>query len=824
MPHGQRERNADHRDKRRISHSDVREIFPSGPYRSYEGKDYRDNPDGNVGFDGRREPSEEASDAMRAAQHAVARQAASPTQHQPDYRYDGTPLKRSRRGPVQQRLAGLPSAPSSAEDATDSWRLGGQDDRKHLPSQVQHPNNLAEASDSEDGLGSEGLTSQLPSRGRDVPKDGYDEPDANRRQSFDKGSDALFVHHQAADSNYSTSSNILPVLDSRDACRPSLVSPYWDTSVFDANRMDRGPRKDASPRSQTWNGSYPESDRDLNKVSEPDGKDSRGVSNFKAWAAMSSDDRNKRVVEFAERGDKQLPPLPPPLSNPTDGRRSIPRSSTANHARFDIQDEEDFAKIFDRRLFNEASKPLDKDLKDCFNSVSKTSRKLAFDILLPYIKNRTELEEENIALRKIAETHEEELNSKISTYEIMLSAQSQELKGEKDREIEELEKARSKEYGEVLAEKDKEIAQLTKDWTQANADLEEKHRNFEGLKIKIAQKDTELDSHRDSIERRDKQIRAYEDALVRKESLNAQQEKDIVSKAREIEKHELQLRELCRESDDKLRRLKDKAAQEKAEQEAAKEAAVRSVMQEANEEMSEQEAHHQIIVKELEADLENYRQSSEERSRRLEAEHLVEMQSTRIDHAAIVQRMQNDLDEAKDAMAVKSAEHNALVHELQKEHNAVVVKLKRSTQEALEQIEKDHHLATAKIHQDRQEANSALLNRDNNEKFQATLFQTSGLPRKTDAQIRDSFVGLQQLVESLGRSAWKKNQPEWTQQLLRRIGNDKSTREFRRAVVQDAIWATLFEFVFESPFRIFGDAGKELEQQWVEHSGEGMFT
>ncbi len=160
-----------------------------------------------------------------------------------------------------------------------------------------------------------------------------------------------------------------------------------------------------------------------------------------------------------------------------------------------------------------------------------------------------------------------------------------------------------------------------------------------------------------------------------------------------------------------------------------------------------------------------------------------------------------------------------MVQKLSEEHEAAISVIERANETMLQKQKDEFELATKAILSDRQELNSALFARDN-KKHQAALFQTHGLPRKTDDQIRNSFAGIQQLVEDLGRLTWKADQPTWTKLMLQDAGNQSVSRELRRAIVQDVIWTILFNFVFSSPFRIFGEAGRALEQQWVEHSGE----
>ena len=421
----------------------------------------------------------------------------------------------------------------------------------------------------------------------------------------------------------------------------------------------------------------------------------------------------------------------------------------------------------------------------------------------------------------------------------------------------------SRRHAETIAHLNGDISQLRNALHESEASAKAKEQPLEQLEAALRVKDSELESRQQSIEERDQTIQDQKDRITRNDIFIAQQRRDIVEKSNAIDDHGFELDEMEKQYKNQLKTKQEKADSEITALKTGNQAAMDRVVERANEIISQEHMKHEGIVIKLEESLENERRSAAENLSRKEADDSTAVQRLRDDHATSVRQLRSDITDAKrqdkEEADRKTEEHDHQIRALREDHarteGQVQFKLdemNRLTKEAMEKkVEqhkeqfqdlksnheseitslseanhaavKKHKLDTARIHQYRQEANAAKLNRDDNETYIATVFHISGLPRKTDDQIRDGFAEIQELVENLGRLTWKKVQPQWTSDLLRRAGSDKVPREVKRAIVQDAIWTTLFEFVFSSPFRIFGDAGRLLEQQWTEHCGEGTY-
>ncbi|PPJ50336.1 hypothetical protein CBER1_05918 [Cercospora berteroae] len=117
------------------------------------------------------------------------------------------------------------------------------------------------------------------------------------------------------------------------------------------------------------------------------------------------------------------------------------------------------------------------------------------------------------------------------------------------------------------------------------------------------------------------------------------------------------------------------------------------------------------------------------------------------------------------------------------------------------------------------QSHGALLSRDD-EVYQAAMFSTANLPHKTDPQLKESFSEIENLINDISGVSWKADQSICPEKVLQRHSAKHSIRRVKKAILQDIIWSALHRFVFASPFRVFGELGKELELQWVAHSVE----
>lgn len=160
--------------------------------------------------------------------------------------------------------------------------------------------------------------------------------------------------------------------------------------------------------------------------------------------------------------------------------------------------------------------------------------------------------------------------------------------------------------------------------------------------------------------------------------------------------------------------------------------------------------------------------------------------------------------------------HATELERREKWHNQEVSKLKSSFKEIMSQKQAAHAAAEKSLREEIAAYSGALLARDKND---FNMVERDVLESMSDDEIEGRFVDLVQDVDGLSRLEWKPNPRGWTTQILRSLSSNQ--RLLKKQILQDIIWVILHEFIFCSPFRIFGEEGQALESQWNKECGTG---
>lgn len=236
----------------------------------------------------------------------------------------------------------------------------------------------------------------------------------------------------------------------------------------------------------------------------------------------------------------------------------------------------------------------------------------------------------------------------------------------------------------------------------------------------------------------------------------------------------------------------------------------------------------------LRQDLEATKSKANTDRRRMEQDHETKRSNLARDlhnaKAEASQREQRAAQQHADAMKnlnqkIQADRNAAEVNEqrVAQEHTKAITDLKQTHILALSKQQQDHLQRIQHLQLELEELNEAWLNRDD-EMYQAMLFTTSGLPRNPDDKITSQILALQQLIDDLSRTPWKPSPELWTDLIFQRIGNQYGQRPLKKAIIQDLIWSLLFQRIFCSPYRMFGEEGKILEHDWNEQCGKGELS
>ena len=139
----------------------------------------------------------------------------------------------------------------------------------------------------------------------------------------------------------------------------------------------------------------------------------------------------------------------------------------------------------------------------------------------------------------------------------------------------------------------------------------------------------------------------------------------------------------------------------------------------------------------------------------------------------------------------------------------------------LEKLELEKgHTAEKSILLTRHTAEQARLKRDI-ENLNGALIARDHFKPLTDQNLAHQFLDLAHQIEVVvGLFEWKFNETGWEEELLQKLRNHLQ-RKFRNALLHEKIWIVLYDNVFSTPFKVFGNEGHNLETQWAETFNKG---
>jgi hypothetical protein len=88
----------------------------------------------------------------------------------------------------------------------------------------------------------------------------------------------------------------------------------------------------------------------------------------------------------------------------------------------------------------------------------------------------------------------------------------------------------------------------------------------------------------------------------------------------------------------------------------------------------------------------------------------------------------------------------------------------------------------------------------------------------SDHDVMSLFSTLTESIDQIARVVWKHNRTEWKDEFL---GLAKSPKKLQKNILRESLWIVLYENIFCTPFRVFGEEGRSLETQWIAAFGRG---
>lgn len=167
----------------------------------------------------------------------------------------------------------------------------------------------------------------------------------------------------------------------------------------------------------------------------------------------------------------------------------------------------------------------------------------------------------------------------------------------------------------------------------------------------------------------------------------------------------------------------------------------------------------------------------------LNDKHVSQLQETK-------EKYQKELSELSAVLEAERTDHEAEISELKTMHKTKQLSQTRSLQQTVEVLKE------------------ALVRRDN---FKAM----------SDHELAQRFQDISSEVDSLARLRWEKILESSWPVPGRWFEKSENQRQAKQYFIQNAIWVILYTRIFCTPFRVFGNEGTRLEQDWAQNYGAG---
>jgi hypothetical protein len=187
----------------------------------------------------------------------------------------------------------------------------------------------------------------------------------------------------------------------------------------------------------------------------------------------------------------------------------------------------------------------------------------------------------------------------------------------------------------------------------------------------------------------------------------------------------------------------------------------------------------------------------------LRSDHTSERDQMIRDHTKEVRTLTNTAEAARQQA---ENDHQDEVDHLNTNHSALVERLQNLHSEELEAHRKQREESERRLRADMESLASALVERD-------------GFKPINDSKVKSKFSDVEAQIENLSRVKWTLQHTLWSSALLTKM-SPKNVQRLQKEILVNVTWTILFEQIFCSPFRIFGEKGKELEDQWYEEYGD----
>jgi hypothetical protein len=102
------------------------------------------------------------------------------------------------------------------------------------------------------------------------------------------------------------------------------------------------------------------------------------------------------------------------------------------------------------------------------------------------------------------------------------------------------------------------------------------------------------------------------------------------------------------------------------------------------------------------------------------------------------------------------------------------------------------------------------------EQFRSSSARREHFKGMTDGQVAAQYKRLSNSIDEFSRIEWERvKERTWpvSDDHICRLA--RNTRKLKKHIIQNTLWLMLYDYVFQSPFKILGTLGEQHDEEWI---------
>jgi hypothetical protein len=186
---------------------------------------------------------------------------------------------------------------------------------------------------------------------------------------------------------------------------------------------------------------------------------------------------------------------------------------------------------------------------------------------------------------------------------------------------------------------------------------------------------------------------------------------------------------------------------------------------------------------------------------------------------AMGERHDQEMKERAREIAQIKEDHKAQKTQMRDSHEAQQKQMRDANEVQQKQTRDAHNSRIVALQKKHEEEHRSL--RERVESLKEALVKGDRFKAMTDRELARRFQDLTSDVDTFARFRWDDGRVQTWPFPNKVFLNSENQRRDKQYLFQNTIWVILYERIFCTPFRVLGNEGTSLEQQWMANFGQG---